>query len=155
MKVLIFAHERKGFAMIVRNCAGGIVFNNDNKVLLLKNEKGEWVFPKGVIRNSDLSQEVAVKRVKEEAGVTAEIVSTIGHTNYEFFYVTRQKPVCNKVVWFIMKSSDDKVNISEKEKFNDGGFYSMEDALNMVTYSQDKAILNLSYRAYSEMSQGV
>ncbi|HHT62421.1 MAG TPA: NUDIX hydrolase, partial [Clostridia bacterium] len=36
--------------MLFRQCAGGIVFFND-KVLLLQNEKNEWVFPKGVIRN--------------------------------------------------------------------------------------------------------
>lgn len=138
--------------MIVRNCAGGVVFN-DNKVLLLKNEKGEWVFPKGVIRNGDLSQEVALKRVNEEAGISAEIVSTIGHTNYEFFSVTRQKPVCNKVAWFIMKSSDEKVNISEKDKFKEGGFYDIKEALKLVTYSQDKAILNLSYRSFIEMME--
>lgn len=137
--------------MIVRNCAGGVVFNKD-KVLLLKNEKGEWVFPKGVIRDGDLSQEVAVRRVKEEAGVTAEIISTVGHTNYEFFSVTRQKPVCNKVVWFIMQTSDKEVIISEKDKFSDGGFYDLDKALDLVTYSQDKAILRLSYRNFTGLS---
>ena len=35
--------------MIIRNCAGGIVFCGD-KVLLLRNDKHEWVFPKGVVR---------------------------------------------------------------------------------------------------------
>ncbi len=138
--------------MIVRNCAGGVVFSDD-KVLLLKNKKGEWVFPKGVIRNGDLSHEVALKRVKEEAGISAQIVSTVGHTNYEFFSVTRHKPVCNKVAWFIMKSSDEKVNISEKDKFSEGGFYHIKEALNLVTYSQDKSILNLSYRSFVEITE--
>ncbi|MCX8042451.1 MAG: NUDIX domain-containing protein, partial [Thermodesulfobacteriaceae bacterium] len=50
----------------VRNCAGGVVFCGE-KVFLLKNEKGEWVLPKGVIRNGDYSNEVALRRVKEEA----------------------------------------------------------------------------------------
>ena len=33
--------------MIVRNCAGGVVFRGD-KVLLVCNDKQEWGFPKGV-----------------------------------------------------------------------------------------------------------
>src|SRR5689334_20314400 len=102
------------FIMLVRNCAGGVVFSGD-KVLLLKNEKGEWVLPKGIVRNGDLTNEVALQRVKEEAGVSAEIVSTAGRTSYEFFSVTRQKPVCNKITWYVMKSLDENYRINKEE----------------------------------------
>ena len=137
--------------MLVRNCAGGIVFCG-NKVFLLRNEKGEWVFPKGVIRSGELSSEVALKRVKEEADIASEIVSTAGHTNYEFFSVTRQKPVCNKIVWYIMRSNNNYFKINEKEKFIDAGYYEIEEAMKLVTYSQDKALLNLSFRRFKEIT---
>ena len=52
--------------MIVRNCAGGVVFWGD-QVFLLKNDKGEWVLPKGVIRDKRMPAEVALERVKTEA----------------------------------------------------------------------------------------
>jgi len=135
--------------MIVRNCAGGVVFCGD-KVFLLKNEKGEWVLPKGVMHNGDLPNEVALKRVKEEAGIAAEIVSTVGRTNYEFFSVTRQRPVCNKIVWYIMKSPNEKFKIGE-DKFIDGGFFNLEKALDITTYSQDKSLLNLSFQKFKEL----
>ena len=138
--------------MLVRNCAGGVVFCNE-KVLLLRNEKGEWILPKGVVRNGDLANEVAVKRVKEEAGVTAEIVSCAGRTSYEFFSVTRQRPVCNKITWYIMKSPDDSYKINEEEKFTAGGFYNIDVAMGLVTYSQDRSLLSLSYHKYKEMSE--
>lgn len=137
--------------MLVRNCAGGIVFCG-NKVFLLKNEKGEWVFPKGVIRSGELSNEVALKRVKEEVDIASEIVSTAGHTNYEFFSVTRQKPVCNKIVWYIMKSNNNYYKINEQEKIMDAGYFEVEEAMRMVTYSQDKALLNLSFRMFKEIT---
>ncbi|MCX7842984.1 MAG: NUDIX hydrolase [Clostridia bacterium] len=137
--------------MLVRNCAGGVVFFKD-KVLLLQNEKGEWVLPKGVIRNGDPSNIVALNRVREEAGVAAEIVSTAGRTSYEFFSVTRQRPVCNKITWYIMKSPDDKYQINKEEKFTTGGFYDLQEAMNLITYSQDKALLNLSYQKYKELA---
>ncbi len=136
--------------MLVRNCAGGVVFFED-KVFLLKNEKGEWVLPKGVIRNGELSHEVALRRVKEEAGITAQIISTAGNTNYEFFSVTRQKPVCNKITWYIMKSLNGHYKVNKEENFTDGGFYDIDEALNIITYSQDKALVNLSYKKYKEL----
>lgn len=151
MFILASNNRMKGvFAMLVRNCAGGVVFSGE-KVLLLKNEKGEWVFPKGVIRPGDLANEVAVRRVKEEAGVTAEIISTAGNTSYEFFSVTRQKPVCNKITWYIMKSPNEEYKICEENKFVDGGFFNIDNALGLITYSQDKSLLHLSYIRYKEL----
>ncbi len=140
--------------MLVRKCAGGVVFYGD-KVLLLRNEKGEWVLPKGVIRKGDISSEVAIRRVREEAGVTAEIVSPAGNTNYEFFSVTRQKPVCNRITWYIMQNSDGNFKINNEECFTEGGFYSVNDAAELITYSQDKSLLHLSFQRYKELSKEV
>ncbi|MDP4093789.1 MAG: NUDIX hydrolase [Bacillota bacterium] len=137
--------------MLVRNCAGGVVFSGE-KVFLLRNEKGEWVLPKGVIRHGDLSNEVALKRVREEAGICAEIVSTAGNTSYEFYSVTRQKPVCNKITWYIMSSPNEEYTIGEEKKFTEGGFFGIEDAIGRITYSQDKSLLNLSFRMFKELS---
>ena len=136
--------------MLVRNCAGGVVFNGD-RVLLLKNEKDEWVLPKGVIRNGDYPPEVAIKRVKEEAGISAEIILTAGNTSYEFFSVTRQKPVCNKITWYLMKSEEDNVRIVEREKFTDGGFFNINEAIERITHNQDKSLLSFSYKKYKEL----
>lgn len=135
--------------MLVRNCAGGVVFSGD-KVFLLRNEKGEWVLPKGVIRNGDYPDEVALRRVKEETGIEAEIISPAGSTNYEFFSVTRQRPVCNKITWYIMNSLNDNFEICKDEDFTDGGYFSIEEAISKVTYSQDKALINLSFSKYSK-----
>ncbi|HHU62960.1 MAG TPA: NUDIX hydrolase [Clostridiales bacterium] len=136
--------------MLKRVCAGGVVFSGD-RVLLLKNEKGEWVLPKGVIRNGDLSREVALRRVKEEAGVDAEIISAVGETSYEFFSVTRQRPVCNEITWYLMTALNTDYKISESDGFLDGGFFPIDDAINRITYSQDKALVSLSYKKYKEM----
>ncbi|RKD34681.1 NUDIX hydrolase [Thermohalobacter berrensis] len=136
--------------MLFRNCAGGVVFHNE-KVFLLKNEKGEWVLPKGKIRNGFLATETAVKRVKEEAGLDAKIISTAGETSYEFYSLTRQKPVCNEIVWFIMETDNEDYRINEEEDFIDGGFFTIEEALEKITYSQDKSLVNLSYKKYLKL----
>ncbi|WP_213974118.1 NUDIX domain-containing protein [Tepidanaerobacter acetatoxydans] len=135
--------------MLTRICSGGVVFFKD-KVLILKNEKGEWVLPKGVIRPGRLAQEVAIERVKLEAGVNARIVSCVGETCYEFYSVTRQRPVCNQITWFLMEALSENCNPNAELNFSDGGFYSIEEALDMITYSQDKSLVRTSYKRYLE-----
>ena len=136
--------------MIFRECAGGIVFHED-KVFLLQNEKGEWVFPKGVIRQGKSSTAVALERVKKEAGIDASIISAVGETSYEFYSVTRNTPVCNRIVWFLMTSDTVDFTISAEDKFRDGGFFNIIDAFDKVTYSQDKSLLNIAYRKLKEL----
>ncbi|MCX7920921.1 MAG: NUDIX domain-containing protein [Clostridia bacterium] len=135
--------------MLVRNCAGGVVFSG-NRVLLLKDENGEWVLPKKVIRGDDLANEVLLRSVKEEAGLSAEIISTLGSTNYEYIYVTRQKPVCNKITWYIMKSLEED-KIDKEESYADKCFFDVEEAMNRIACSQDKSLLSLSFNKLKEM----
>ncbi|MHB8961808.1 MAG: NUDIX domain-containing protein [Saccharofermentanales bacterium] len=133
--------------MLIRNCAGGIVFNGD-KVLILKNEKSEWVFPKGVIRTDDSTEAVATARVKLEAGVDADILGTAGMTNYEFYSVSRQRPVCNRITWFVMTAGSDECTPNTAQNFTAGGFFDIEKAVDLITYSQDKSLLMVSYQKY-------
>ncbi|NLU10395.1 MAG: NUDIX hydrolase [Tepidanaerobacter acetatoxydans] len=139
--------------MLTRICSGGVVFFKD-KVLILKNEKGEWVLPKGVIRPGRLAQEVAIERVKLEAGVNARIVSCVGETCYEFYSVTRQRPVCNQITWFLMEALSENCNPNAELNFSDGGFYPIEEAMDMITYSQDKSLVRTSYKRYLEYCKG-
>lgn len=135
--------------LLIRNCAGGVVFKDD-KVLLLKNDKGEWVLPKGAIRSGDLAHQVAVNRVQVEAGVSADIVEPAGQTSYEFFSTTRQRPVCNRITWYVMRTKESQCSFSTEDGFVDGGFYVINDALDKITYSQDKSLVSLSYRKLQE-----
>lgn len=133
--------------MLTRICAGGVVFYDD-KVFILCNEKEEWVLPKGVIRRKQIASEVAIERVMYEGGVEAQIISPAGETSYEFFSYSRQMPVCNKIDWFIMEALDDSFSINKEEGFSDGGFFNIDDALEKITYSQDKSLVRLAYRKY-------
>ena len=138
--------------MLTRNCAGGVVFKGD-KVLILKNDKKEWVLPKGKIRGESLPSETAVNRVEFEAGVDARIVSSAGETAYEFYSLSRSQAVCNKITWYIMEAKEDSFNINMEEGFLEGGFYPLEDAMDMITYSQDKSLVSLSHKRFLEYKE--
>lgn len=131
--------------MLLRDCAGGVVFYGD-KVFLILNEKNEWVMPKGLIKNGEEPQDAAIRRVFEEVGIKGDIVEQAGRTYYEFYSVTRQKPVCNRIAWYIMQIDNDNFQINEPEKYSEGGFFNISDALDMITYSQDKSLVMQSYK---------
>lgn len=136
--------------MIIRNCAGGVVFK-DSKVFILKNDKDEWVLPKGKIRGEQLPPETAINRVAYETGVNnPKIVSSAGETAYEFYSFTRHQAVCNKIIWYIMESKNEEHSINLEEGFKEGGFYPIEKAIDMITYSQDKSLVSLAYKRYLE-----
>ena len=135
--------------MIVRECAGGIVFYKD-QVFLICNDKHEWAFPKGVIKDGAKLKELAVERLKVEAGIEARIVAPCGKSSYEFYSVQRQKPVHNNISWFVMTTDSDKVVVDTESGFTDGKFFAIEEALVTVTYSQDRSLLMIAYQRYKE-----
>ncbi|NBG88971.1 NUDIX domain-containing protein [Isachenkonia alkalipeptolytica] len=140
--------------MIVRNCSGGIVFYA-NQVFLLQNEKDEWVLPKGKIRNEDSPIDTSLERVKQEAGIDAEILSSAGESSYEFYSVTRKKPVCNQITWYIMKAKNKDFTVNYDLGFKNGGFFKIDEAMEMITYSQDKSLVNLSYKKYKDLMKSM
>lgn len=135
--------------MIFRKCAGGVVFKGES-VFLLKNDKGEWILPKGVIRDKQLAQNVALDRVYKEAGIEAEIISSAGETSYEFFSMTRRQPVCNRITWYVMKAESENFRIAFEQGFADGDYFPVDKALDMITYSQDKALVSVAYEKYKK-----
>ena len=135
--------------MLFRDCAGGVVFYKDS-VFLLQNEKDEWVLPKGRIRDNKLSTEVALERVKIEAGIDAKILTSIGETSYEFFSLTRRTPVTNKINWYIMTADSDHCEVNKDLQFTAGGYFPVEEAIERVTYSQDKGLISVAYRRYKK-----
>ncbi len=136
--------------MLFRNCAGGIVFSGE-KVLLIKNDKDEWVMPKGVVREGRHRREVATERVRLEAGVEARVLGAAGETCYEFYSMTRRRPVCNRVQWYLMAAETDVCAPSAREGFFDGGFFDRDDALSRITYTQDRSLLAVAFAMYQEM----
>jgi 8-oxo-dGTP diphosphatase len=71
--------------------AGGIVFNSEGQVLLVKagslrdESKSHWKFPKGHLDGEESTEEAAIREVKEETGIDAEIKGKIGVSKYTYF----------------------------------------------------------------------
>lgn len=86
--------------------AGGIIFNKKGQILMIEDAFGRWTFPKGLIDKGETPEQAAVREVKEEVGVDAEIIKRL--TKDDYWYVAKwekEKPRVHKTVyWFLMKA---------------------------------------------------
>ncbi|MGI5878688.1 MAG: NUDIX hydrolase [Christensenellales bacterium] len=135
--------------MLVRNCAGGIVFAG-GKVLLLRNERSEWVLPKGPIPDGALSADSALAHVLEQTGCRARILCPVGETSYEFYSTSRKMPVNNRILWYLMQAPDDSLRLNESIGIVDGGFFDRHTSLSLITYSQDRGLLARAWEQAEE-----
>ena len=137
--------------MVIRNCAGGLVFCND-KVLLIRNDKHEWSFPKGLVPQGGSTKSSAISRIAQETGVVAKIIAPAGKTSYEFYSITRRKPVHNNISWFVMLAESEDCTADESLGILECSFVPVEEALDRITYSQDKSLLMLAFQKYKEQT---
>ncbi|MCQ2532157.1 MAG: NUDIX domain-containing protein [Saccharofermentans sp.] len=137
--------------MIVRNCAGGVVFCGD-EVLVIENDKHEWAFPKGIVRPGANMIDVAKERVNVECGVDASVLVPCGKTHYEFYSVTRRKPIHNNISWFIMKCDKKDISLDPEQGIVSAKFVPVDDALELITYSQDRTLFMMAYQRYKEIT---
>ena len=147
-----YKHTRvEAFVMVIRNCAGGLVFEG-NSVLLIRNDKHEWSFPKGQVKQGASVKDAAVTRIAYETGVKAAVLAPVGKTSYEFYSIKRMKPVHNNISWFVMKRDGSGVAANVEEGIMECRFVPVEEALEMITYSQDKSLLMTAFQKYKELA---
>ena len=137
--------------MIIRNCSGGLVFDKDS-VLLIRNDKHEWSFPKGQVPQGASPKSTAVTRIATETGVKASVLAPAGKTSYEFYSITRMKPVHNNISWFVMKLEEGEIAPNVELGIIECKLVPVEEALEMITYSQDKSLLMMAYQKYKELA---
>lgn len=124
--------------------AGGIVFNNKGQVLLTKHSQNKhWSFPKGLIDPGQTPEQAAIREVKEEGGVEAEIVDKVGHNKY--VYTLNGEKIFKVVTYFLMRYKSGHPKDHDWE-VSDAGWYEVEDALKQLTFSQDKTLLKKALR---------
>ncbi len=113
--------------------SGGVVFF-ENRVLILQYKDGTWTFPKGHLEAGETEQTAAVREVLEEAGVSAEILERLGETRY-----TNNRGEAREVHWFTMSAKSEAIKL--EDTFMNGGFYALERAKELLSFSEDRNLL--------------
>jgi ADP-ribose pyrophosphatase YjhB (NUDIX family) len=107
IQTLYIQHERedellekvKSFYTIVE-AAGGIVYNNDNQILLIF-RRGKWDLPKGKVEKGEFYKQTALREVQEECGLkqieTGKHLFDTYHT-----YTQDNEKILKRTVWYEM-----------------------------------------------------
>ncbi|MTI70544.1 MAG: NUDIX hydrolase [Firmicutes bacterium] len=71
---------------------GGIIFNNNIEVLLIKNPRKGWEYSGGIVENGETVIQGLKREIKEESGVEIDIINMVG-----IYSNTKQKKGYNGV----------------------------------------------------------
>jgi len=113
--------------------------------LLITTEKGNWIFPKGIIDPGETPEETALKESGEEAGVAGKISGgSIGTYTYEKWGCE-----CVVQVYLLEVDHEDPVWLESGQRRR--GWFRFEVALKLV---KGKALRGLLARAHSILSAG-
>lgn len=113
---------------------GCIIIENE-KVLLVKQTKGNWGFPKGHIEENETEIETAIREVKEETNIDVEIENK---KRYVVKYLTERGNM-KEVVYFLAKNIGGKIQAQESE-INEIKWISLKDAIETITYDNTKTL---------------
>jgi 8-oxo-dGTP pyrophosphatase MutT (NUDIX family) len=125
--------------------AGGVVYRregDDLEVLLAarRTRRGDlaWGLAKGGIELDESIEDAAVREVREETGIDAEIEDSLGETRY--FYVWDDVRVRKVVHFFLMRAIGGDTNDHDDE-MEDVRWFPLERALKRAAYKGEREVL--------------
>ena len=117
---------------------GAIIINNKDEILLIKHNVGHWAFPKGHIENNETDELCALREIKEETNLDVNIITNIKEkTTY-----SPKEGILKDVIYFVALPINNDIKL-QQEEVNDYLWLPLKDALNKLTYDNDKKIVRL------------
>lgn len=125
--------------------AGGVVYRrqeDDVEVVLAarRTRRGDlaWGLAKGGIEAEESAEQAAVREVREETGIEAEIEASLGETRY--FYVWEDVRIRKTVHFFLMRATGGDPNDRDDE-MEDVQWFPLERALKRAAYRGEREVL--------------
>lgn len=109
--------------------------DGERKYLLITNNSGHIGFPKGHVEFGENERQTAIREVREETGLHAEL---IGDFRMEYSYINASGHHKNPV--YFLSSFDEGITL-QQEEITDSFLLPYEEALETLNYPQDRPIL--------------
>lgn len=134
----------KPASIIYLQSAGGVVFKKEDNLfyvaLIAVKNKTIWTLPKGLIDEGETVEESAIREVREETGLSGEIVKKIGEKSYWFYLKEKNAKCRKKVTYFLIRYESGNIEDYCWE-VDEARWFEINDAIKMVSYKSDKDIL--------------
>ncbi|HUR84190.1 MAG TPA: NUDIX domain-containing protein [Solirubrobacteraceae bacterium] len=134
--------------------AGGVVFNDANEIIVIvptrraANGSRVLALPKGHPDGAESPAEAALREVREEAGVDAEVVESLGEVKY--WYQRSGRRIAKSVEFFLLRYLSGDVADHDHE-VEDARWVRAEEAAKTLTYDGERDMVR---RAMSRLEPG-
>ena len=125
--------------------AGGVVYRREDdavEVVLAarRTRRGDlaWGLAKGGIEPDESAEQAAVREVREETGIEAQIEESLGETRY--FYVWEDVRIRKTVHFFLMRATGGDPNDRDDE-MEDVRWFPLDRALKRAAYRGEREVL--------------
>jgi 8-oxo-dGTP pyrophosphatase MutT (NUDIX family) len=134
-----------------------VVFSRDTgapRILLLKHESGKWMLPKGTIESGETPEEVALREVREETGLSnVRVVSDLGEERYFFFWRSEDTYYDKTVRYYLLEFLGGEEPVPQTEEgFVACEWASLDEALDRIKYKETREVVR---RAKERLEQVV
>lgn len=119
---------------------GAVIYkykNNELYFLILKHLKGHYSFSKGHVEDNETEYETAEREIKEETNLNIEFINGFRKTS---IYSPKENTL-KEVVLFLAKDKGNSILKPQLDEISEISWYKENDALNILTYEEDKNIL--------------
>lgn len=124
--------------------AGGVVVLG-NAILLLRKYNGDWVLPKGKVEKGETHEQAALREVREETGVKAQIGKYLGEIHYTYKENWDESKGVHKIVfWYLMHAKNMDTIPQKEEGFVDAKFIHVNRVADMARYTDEKEIIKVA-----------
>jgi bis(5'-nucleosidyl)-tetraphosphatase len=97
-----------------------------------------WVLPKGTPAPGETTEEVALREVREETGVSARVVEQLGSIHYWF---SRRGVRFNKeVLYYLMEATGGDIALHDHE-YDDARWFPLAGAASRLAYENEAEIM--------------
>ena len=141
--------------------AGGVVFrlrdDDGVDVALILTHEGRWQLPKGWIEDGESPETTAVREVREEAGVDAELVGPLDSISYRFtsHYDAEPARIRKTVEFFLLRYLSGSTDDHDHE-VQDARWFHIDEAIAKLAFKDERRIVTLArdaLRAVTSKSQ--
>ncbi len=116
--------------------AGGLIFYRSKQgmlVLVMKDRKGLWTFPKGKIEKGEDLETTALREIAEEVGIhNLTLVASLAPTSYWYF---RALPIRKTVYYYVFRSASlQKPVVQTEEGISEATWMPVSAAMTQLGY---------------------